>query len=297
MVPLWNVYSLFLCLTLDNYALFYLLTNKNEVPHLDIWVHIVLQLVLDDSQKWQHTTVPKYLSYWTITTREKKRRILSVKRERETHNNKCWWSKCWYYYCHYLALYTFFVYYSVTSWGTLIWAEQNTLGVLNTSFFFLYLTLFRHTDCVTRTGFWGDGIGWINANVTSIQFFLLLYSARRFLTRNVCTINDRPVHECVYMIQFYSISKFSVFCVFLLCFFLLLLFRVFAPRFCFAHFYFLFPSLSFIRTPIHLFICSHSRLVFIFFCSSAQITGIHKAITNVFTGFNAIIQSSIYYCS
>lgn len=45
-------------------VLFYLLTNKNELLHLDIWVRIVLQLVLDVLAKMTtHTSSSTEMSF------------------------------------------------------------------------------------------------------------------------------------------------------------------------------------------------------------------------------------------
>lgn len=84
------------------------------------------------------------------------------------------------------------------------------------------------------------------------------------------------------MIQFYSVSKFSVFfflslyCFFFRLFLLLLLFQVFTPRYCsvFLSFIRWIRVLQVLKLPAHI-----------------------KQSQTVFTGFNAIILSSIYYYS
>lgn len=295
---------------------------------------VVLQLVLDGLQKWQHIHASTEKK---ICTRET--------REREPITN-VWWSKCWYCHCHYLAFYYSAVCYSVT-WAV---AHSHVRQLNRIRLFDVYRTLLLLRPCLTVFRSHSLSLSLYHRHGTQIvllakalkamalggsTLMLLLFNAafisvvavilwycihfvrRRFLTlERVCTIDDRPVYKCVCVcVRIYDSILFCFkvpkFFIVVMCFGFVFFFCCVHTKFillsllhggfCFAHFFLVIMlSLFGIHSPIRSFARAQSvgsLIQFIFLCSNAQITGVHKAITIVFTGFNAIIVSSIYYCS
>lgn len=120
--------------------------------------------------------------------------------------------------------------------------------------------------------------------------FVITHSAQRsFLSLAFKRSTDRTL-VCVFkrMIRFYFDVPSVFFHIFPLCFvfffFFVIFRRVFAPRFCFA--YIFFHLFSLIQSFVRINGCpSLSSIHDSCTTSTAQITGVHKAITNVFTGF------------